>query len=187
MFCFCDYFQKMFQTLRRALHQIQRQPCADVRRQLQKIGLLGVPFSRGQKKFGVECGPKAIREGGLLQEITDISGNCNYSLTKFSKLYAHVIPSWFCHDSINTNSLINIPQSHQMIETQRNQGNDREFKYSFSQIGLGFFFCVWRVFVSYHKIPLNFFSLKFNVIEDHFAGDVNKLWRKHFLLYDGIY
>lgn len=52
-----------------------------------KIGLLGVPFNRGVKEpgiIGTELAPKAIRDGGLIKEIT--SFNENLDLKDFGDL-----------------------------------------------------------------------------------------------------
>ncbi|XP_062552728.1 arginase, hepatic [Armigeres subalbatus] len=38
-----------------------------------KIGIVGVPFEKGQRKKGVGLGPKAIREAGLIDSIQEIS------------------------------------------------------------------------------------------------------------------
>lgn len=37
------------------------------------IGIIGVPFSGGQKKEGVRNGPKSMREGGLITDLKEIS------------------------------------------------------------------------------------------------------------------
>ncbi|VDH90705.1 arginase [Mytilus galloprovincialis] len=37
-----------------------------------KIGLVGVPFSKGQQRDGTEKGPGALRNGGLLETLTSI-------------------------------------------------------------------------------------------------------------------
>lgn len=37
----------------------------------QKVGIIGVPFSKGAKVSGVQLGPKAIRDAGLVKEIND--------------------------------------------------------------------------------------------------------------------
>lgn len=40
-----------------------------------KIGIIGVPFDRGQKiNTEFHGGPKAIRDGGLLKELTTFNG-----------------------------------------------------------------------------------------------------------------
>lgn len=41
----------------------------------QKVGLLGVPFHKGAKRSGVHLGPKAIRDGGLIEEILEFNPN----------------------------------------------------------------------------------------------------------------
>lgn len=40
-----------------------------------KIGIIGVPFSKGQRRSGVHLGPQAIRDGNLIQEIQDFNQN----------------------------------------------------------------------------------------------------------------
>ncbi|CAH0557728.1 unnamed protein product [Brassicogethes aeneus] len=37
-----------------------------------KIGVLGVPFNKGQPKLGVAKGPKVIRDAGLIQKLSEI-------------------------------------------------------------------------------------------------------------------
>ncbi|XP_058447030.1 arginase, hepatic [Malaya genurostris] len=39
----------------------------------EKIGIIGVPFEKGQRKQGVGLGPKAIRQAGLIESIQEIS------------------------------------------------------------------------------------------------------------------
>lgn len=41
---------------------------------LNKVGVIGVPFEKGQKKYGVSVAPAAMRAAGLMQELTDIAG-----------------------------------------------------------------------------------------------------------------
>lgn len=41
----------------------------------QKIGIIGVPFGKGQRRSGADLGPKAIRDAGLIQEILDFNQN----------------------------------------------------------------------------------------------------------------
>ncbi|XP_058820906.1 arginase, hepatic-like [Topomyia yanbarensis] len=43
----------------------------------EKIGIVGVPFEKGQRKQGVGLGPKAIREAGLIDSIQEISHRLN--------------------------------------------------------------------------------------------------------------
>lgn len=40
-----------------------------------KIGIIGVPFGKGQRRNGVHLGPKAIRDAGLVQEIINFNQN----------------------------------------------------------------------------------------------------------------
>lgn len=37
-----------------------------------KIGILGVPFDKGQPRIGVANGPKSIREHGLMDKLLSI-------------------------------------------------------------------------------------------------------------------
>lgn len=37
-----------------------------------KIGIIGVPFDKGQPKLGVANGPKVIREAGLVEHLSGI-------------------------------------------------------------------------------------------------------------------
>lgn len=39
---------------------------------LNPIGIVGVPFAKGQTKGGVAVGPKAIRDAGLVKKISEI-------------------------------------------------------------------------------------------------------------------
>lgn len=43
----------------------------------KNIGIIGVPFSDGQKKQGVGHGPKYLREGGLIKDMQSISESLN--------------------------------------------------------------------------------------------------------------
>lgn len=36
------------------------------------VGILGVPFGKGQRKYGVEDGPKFIREHGLIRKLKEL-------------------------------------------------------------------------------------------------------------------
>ncbi|XP_077286666.1 arginase [Arctopsyche grandis] len=40
----------------------------------RKIGIVGVPFEKGQKKVGVSLAPKRIRDSGLISQLMDIEG-----------------------------------------------------------------------------------------------------------------
>lgn len=39
---------------------------------LKKVGIIGVPFEKGQKKYGVSIAPAAIRDSGLIEQLRDI-------------------------------------------------------------------------------------------------------------------
>uniref|UniRef100_A0A182K929 Arginase n=1 Tax=Anopheles christyi TaxID=43041 RepID=A0A182K929_9DIPT len=43
----------------------------------ERIGIVGVPFDKGQRKKGVGLGPKAIRDAGLIDHIQEISPKLN--------------------------------------------------------------------------------------------------------------
>ncbi|CAI9716794.1 arginase-2, mitochondrial [Octopus vulgaris] len=44
---------------------------------LQKIGVVGVPLNKGQDKQGVELGPKALRDNGLITSLEDLGHRIN--------------------------------------------------------------------------------------------------------------
>ncbi|KAK9721432.1 Arginase family [Popillia japonica] len=70
-----------------------------------KVGILDVPFEKGQDKSGVEFGPKSIRDAGLLQKLIECCGitdlkdygevkylnNCRNAEVLNMKHYDHVI------------------------------------------------------------------------------------------------
>lgn len=39
---------------------------------LKKVGIVGVPFEKGQKKYGVSVAPAALRSAGLLEALREI-------------------------------------------------------------------------------------------------------------------
>lgn len=39
---------------------------------LKKVGIIGVPFEKGQKKYGVSVAPAAMRFAGLLKQLKEI-------------------------------------------------------------------------------------------------------------------
>ncbi|KAI8429774.1 hypothetical protein MSG28_000314 [Choristoneura fumiferana] len=41
---------------------------------LKKVGIIGVPFEKGQKKYGVSVAPAAMRFAGLLNQLKEIDG-----------------------------------------------------------------------------------------------------------------
>lgn len=55
-----------------------------------KIGVLDVPFEKGQDKGGVANGPKLIRQAGLLKKLTDC---CKY-LVLIPHPTSHPLPQY---------------------------------------------------------------------------------------------
>ncbi|KAM4540909.1 arginase-2, mitochondrial [Fundulus diaphanus] len=51
----------------------------------QSVAVLGAPFSKGQKRGGVEHGPKAIRDAGLIERLSSL----DYSVHDFGDLSFH--------------------------------------------------------------------------------------------------
>ncbi|KAG7510542.1 arginase-2, mitochondrial [Solea senegalensis] len=51
----------------------------------QSVAVLGAPFSRGQKRRGLEHGPKVIREAGLIERLSGL----DYSVHDFGDLNFH--------------------------------------------------------------------------------------------------
>ncbi|KAJ0181131.1 hypothetical protein K1T71_003216 [Dendrolimus kikuchii] len=41
---------------------------------LKKVGIIGVPFEKGQKKYGVSVAPAAMRSSGLIEQLEEIDG-----------------------------------------------------------------------------------------------------------------
>ncbi|CAG9783081.1 unnamed protein product [Diatraea saccharalis] len=41
---------------------------------LKKVGIVGVPFEKGQTKYGVSVAPAALRAAGLIEELSQIEG-----------------------------------------------------------------------------------------------------------------
>ncbi|XP_045761169.1 arginase, hepatic isoform X1 [Maniola jurtina] len=41
---------------------------------LKKVGIIGVPFEKGQKKYGVSVAPAAVRSAGLIDQLKEIHG-----------------------------------------------------------------------------------------------------------------
>lgn len=39
---------------------------------LRKVGIIGVPFEKGQKKYGVSVAPAALRAAGLISKLKEI-------------------------------------------------------------------------------------------------------------------
>ncbi|KAI4793769.1 hypothetical protein KUCAC02_032512 [Chaenocephalus aceratus] len=64
----------LFRLLRPQLGQTCQQSRA------QSVAVLGAPFSRGQKRRGVEHGPKAIRDAGLIDRLSGLDQQRNPTL-----------------------------------------------------------------------------------------------------------
>ncbi|KAL3049636.1 hypothetical protein OYC64_008984 [Pagothenia borchgrevinki] len=69
----------LFRFLRPQLGQTCQQSRA------QSVAVLGAPFSKGQKRRGVEHGPKAIRDAGLIERLSGL----DYSVHDFGDLNFH--------------------------------------------------------------------------------------------------
>lgn len=39
---------------------------------LRRVGIIGVPFEKGQKKYGVSVAPAAMRAAGLIEQLKEI-------------------------------------------------------------------------------------------------------------------
>lgn len=39
---------------------------------LNRVGIIGVPFEKGQKKYGVSVAPAAMRSSGLIEHLQEI-------------------------------------------------------------------------------------------------------------------
>ncbi|KAJ8289654.1 hypothetical protein GJAV_G00003770 [Gymnothorax javanicus] len=61
--------------------QLNNSACLNQNR-AQSVAILGAPFSKGQKRRGVEHGPKAIRDAGLVERLS----NLDYSVHDFGDL-----------------------------------------------------------------------------------------------------
>uniref|UniRef100_A0A8C4ETH4 Arginase n=1 Tax=Dicentrarchus labrax TaxID=13489 RepID=A0A8C4ETH4_DICLA len=69
----------LFRLLRIQLSHTSQQSRA------QSVAVLGAPFSRGQKRRGVEHGPKVIRDAGLIERLSGL----DYSVHDFGDLNFH--------------------------------------------------------------------------------------------------
>lgn len=52
---------------------------------LKKVGIIGVPFEKGQKKYGVSIAPAAIRDAGLIEELQEIGMRYSHFLLLVSE------------------------------------------------------------------------------------------------------
>ncbi|XP_028994697.1 arginase-2, mitochondrial [Betta splendens] len=71
-------------ALRGPLSSLLRTQLSHARQQsrAQSVAVLGAPFSRGQKRRGVEHGPKVIRDAGLIERLSGL----DYSVHDFGDL-----------------------------------------------------------------------------------------------------
>ncbi|KAM6960897.1 arginase-2, mitochondrial [Aplochiton taeniatus] len=80
----------LFRLLRSQLNHNRQQHRA------QSVAVLGAPFSKGQKRRGVEHGPKAIRDAGLLERLSHLDcpvhdfGDLNFHHFEKDDPYMHV-------------------------------------------------------------------------------------------------
>lgn len=52
--------------------QKQKCICKHIKKSNLKIGILGVPFDKGQRKEGVKNGPNVIRNNKLVEQLKEI-------------------------------------------------------------------------------------------------------------------
>ncbi|XP_014898789.1 arginase-2, mitochondrial [Poecilia latipinna] len=71
-------------SLSRLLRTQLRHTCQQSR--AQSVAILGAPFSKGQKRGGVEHGPKVIRDAGLIERLSSL----DYSVHDFGDLSFHL-------------------------------------------------------------------------------------------------
>ncbi|CAH2100019.1 unnamed protein product [Euphydryas editha] len=68
---------------------------------LKKLGIIGVPFEKGQKKYGVSIAPAAMRSAGLIEKLKEIDG-------MDVKDYGDVeIPS--CYEPVEVDNMAHLP------------------------------------------------------------------------------
>jgi len=65
-------------------------------RRAQSVAIIGAPFSKGQKRRGVEHGPKAIRDAGLIERLSNLEypvhdfGDLNFNHPEKDDDFMHV-------------------------------------------------------------------------------------------------
>ncbi|CAK1548289.1 unnamed protein product [Leptosia nina] len=68
---------------------------------LKQVGVIGVPFEKGQKKYGVSVAPAAMRSAGLIEQLREIDG-------LDVKDYGDIdIPS--CHEAATVDNMAYLP------------------------------------------------------------------------------
>ncbi|XP_055989549.1 arginase-2, mitochondrial isoform X2 [Sorex fumeus] len=67
------------------------------RKSVHSVAVIGAPFSRGQKRKGVEYGPAAVREAGLMKRLSDLGcrlkdfGDLNFTPVPKDDVYNNLI------------------------------------------------------------------------------------------------
>ncbi|XDA78607.1 hypothetical protein R6Z07F_008698 [Ovis aries] len=85
-------------SLRSHLSRLLRTQVHSVRKKsVHSVAVIGAPFSQGQKRKGVECGPAAVREAGLIKRLSDLGchlkdfGDLNFTPVPKDDLYNNLI------------------------------------------------------------------------------------------------
>ncbi|XP_006056238.2 arginase-2, mitochondrial [Bubalus kerabau] len=85
-------------SLRSHLSRLLRTQVHSVRKKsVHSVAVIGAPFSQGQKRKGVEYGPAAIREAGLMKRLSDLGchlkdfGDLNFTPVPKDDLYNNLI------------------------------------------------------------------------------------------------
>ncbi|NP_001040105.1 arginase [Bombyx mori] len=68
---------------------------------LNRVGVIGVPFEKGQKKYGVSIAPAAVRAAGLIDELKEIDG---LDVKDFGD-----IETSSCENNVNVNNMNHLP------------------------------------------------------------------------------
>ncbi|XP_049626411.1 arginase-2, mitochondrial isoform X2 [Suncus etruscus] len=85
-------------SLRSSLSRLLRTQvyCAP-KKSVHSVAVIGAPFSRGQKRKGVEYGPAAVREAGLMKRLSDLGcrlkdfGDLNFTPVPKDDVYNNLI------------------------------------------------------------------------------------------------
>ncbi|CAG4925276.1 unnamed protein product [Colias eurytheme] len=68
---------------------------------LKQVGIIGVPFEKGQKKYGVSVAPAAVRSSGLISELKEIDG---LNIKDYGDID---IPA--SHEDVNVDNMVSLP------------------------------------------------------------------------------
>lgn len=142
--------------------------CFSTKNQFSKVGIIGVPFSKGQKRSGVAHGPKFIRDAGLLSEIKDFNENVDIKdygdVTESAETleYANKVPK----NMVNYNEFVHTSfrLSEKVQEILKDGrlcmalGGDHSIAFGNFK---GFFFCVNEVKCVRQKIGMEIFTFDF--------------------------